>query len=167
MDKQKQCVSVRLSNSDIQKIKRVATRLRVSDSDIIRFAIKNVLSRLAPLADDQTTGQDLLPVFIEYWNEIARHFDFDTDRLDAIINADTDEASEVHRDDIELLAMHVTLPTYLKMRLEKLLGEPISDPEIAPRLRAYLYEKYGHGLVQEGSPPELGGTGTRAGERIN
>ncbi len=60
--------------------------------------------------------------------------------------------------------MHSTLPTYLKMRLEKLLGEPVSDQEVAPRLRAYLYEKYGHGLVQENCPPTSGST--RANDTI-
>lgn len=164
MERQKQCVSVRLSNSDIQKIKRIASRLKVSDSDIIRFAIKNILSRLGPLSDEHTRGHALLPIFIEYWNEIARHFDFDTDRLDAIINTEGDEAGAVQRDDIELLAMHNTLPTYLKMRLEKILGEPVSDQEVAPRLRSYLYEKYGHGLVQDHCPTESGST--RANETL-
>jgi hypothetical protein len=156
MEKQKQCVSVRLSNSDIQKIKRIAGRLKISDSDLIRFAIRGILSRLAPLSDERTSGSELLPVFIEYWNEIAGYFDFDTDRLEAILNTGSDDRTRVQREDIELLAMHNTLPTYMKMRLEKTLGEPVSDQTVAARLSSYLYEKYGHGLPHKSDQPESG-----------
>ena len=143
MENQKQCVSVRLSGSDIKKIKRIAARLNVSDSDIIRFGIKGMLSKLRPLSDDSSTGSQLLPVFLEHGNEVARHFDFDAERLDQIINAGADPEQHIEQIDIELLAMHSVFPNYLKMQLEKLMTRSIEDRDVIHRLREYLYSKYG------------------------
>lgn len=148
MEKQKQCVSVRLSNSDIKKIKRIADRLQVSDSDVMRFAIKGTLSKLSPLSDAKLSGAQLLPVFIEYWIEVARYFDFDTDRLDTVINTNTNNENLVERDDIELIAMHNVFPDYLKIRLENILGSEVSEKEVIPKLRDYMYSKYGKNIQQ-------------------
>ena len=144
MENQKQCVSVRLSTGDIRKIKRIAQRLNVSDSDVIRFGIKGMLSKLRPLSDSTSAGSQLLPVFLEHGNEVARYFDFDADRLDYIINQNADTEQAVGRIDIELLAMRNVFPNYLKMQLEKLLGETIEEKELISNLRQYLYGKYGH-----------------------
>lgn len=149
MENQKQCVSVRLSNSDIRKIKRIAERLNVSDSDIIRFGIKGMLSKLRPLSDDSSTGKQLLPVFLEHGNEVARHFDFDAERLEQILNEDAHMEHSIDRVDIELLAMHSVFPNYLKMRLETLLKTPIEERELLPRLREYMYGKYGQSRVSD------------------
>ncbi len=143
MENQKQCVSVRLSHSDIRKIKRIAQRLNVSDSDIIRFGIKAMLSKLRPLSDNNATGSQLLPVFLEHGNEVGQYFDFDAERLERIINMDVLPENSVDRIDVELLAMHSVFPNYLRTRLEKIMNEPLDEKELIPRLREYLYEKYG------------------------
>lgn len=149
MENQKQCVSVRLSSNDIRKIKRIAERLDVSDSDIIRFGIKGMLSKLRPLSDESSTGKQLLPVFLEHGNEVSRHFDFDAERLDQILNDESSVDNSIERVDIELLAMHSVFPNYLKMQLETLLNTAIEDREILPRLREYMYSKYGHNRETE------------------
>lgn len=155
MENQKQCVSVRLSSSDIRKIKRIAERLDVSDSDIIRFGIKGMLSKLRPLSDENLNGRQLLPVFLEHGNEVARHFDFDAERLEQIINSDGESADTVDRVDIELLAMHSVFPNYLKMQLETLLSKTIEDREILPHLREYMYGKYGNSRNAESAEAEV------------
>jgi hypothetical protein len=143
MDKQKQCVSVRLSSNDIKKIKGIAERLNVSDSDIIRFGIKGMLSKLRPLSDGNSTGSQLLPVFLEHGNEVTRYFDFDAERLNHIINRDAATDELIDRIDIELLAMQSVFPNYLKMQLEHLTSQSVDDQELIPCLREYLYSKYG------------------------
>jgi hypothetical protein len=143
MENQKQCVSVRLSAGDIRKIKRVSERLNVSDSDVIRYAIKTTLAKLRPLSDERAAGSQLLPVFLEHGNDVSRHFDFDTERLEQIINRNAVPGQTIDRTDIELLAMHSVFPNYLKMRLEKLLERPVDESELILQLREYLYDKYG------------------------
>ncbi len=155
MDNQKQCVSVRLSTSDIRKIKYIAGRLSVSDSDIIRFGIKGMLSKLRPLSYENSTGNQLLPVFLEHSNDLTRHFDFDAERLEQIINkgAGADQCIDIA--DIELLAMHTVFPNYMKTQLEKLLDRSIKEEELMPRLREYMYTKYGRQHSQQRSEAEL------------
>jgi 16S rRNA U516 pseudouridylate synthase RsuA-like enzyme len=62
VDQRKQAVSIRLGEGDVRNIKRMAQRLGVRDSDIIRFAVKSMLSRIAPLCDDAIRGRNLVPV---------------------------------------------------------------------------------------------------------
>ena len=42
----KQAVSIRMNATDVRKVKKLASRLGVRDSDVIRFAVKNMLARL-------------------------------------------------------------------------------------------------------------------------
>src|ERR1700734_876976 len=117
VDQKKQAVSIRLGESDIRNIKRMAKRLGVRDSDIIRFAIKSTLNRVAPLCDPGIRGRNLVPVLVESGDEVIRYFELDAFRLESIINEDVDKGRQVDRDDIALLAMSGLREEYLVMRL--------------------------------------------------
>jgi hypothetical protein len=143
MSSKKQCVSLRIENDDIRKIKRISERLNVCGSDLIRVAIKEILSKLHPLSDENSRGARLLPVFLEHESSITSHFNLDTERLDLIINMNADSAEAVDRSDIELIAMQSIFPNYLQTRLEALLARTITETELSMGLRDYLYGKYG------------------------
>ena len=81
------CISVRLRGTDIDKIKSIARRLDVSDSEIFRFGIRLAMSRLLPLLDEKACGFRVLPVFVENDAELVRHFDMDATHLERVINA--------------------------------------------------------------------------------
>src|ERR1700731_1742537 len=100
VDHRKQAVSIRLGGSDLRNIKRMAQRLGVRDSDIIRFAIKSMLNRNSPLCDEAIRGRNLVPVLVQSGDELIRYFEFDSFRLDRIINERVEEDARVHRDDI-------------------------------------------------------------------
>ncbi len=142
VDHRKQAVSIRLGDGDIRNIKRIAKRLRVRDSDIIRFAIKSMLSRISPLCDEAINGRNLVPVLVESGDELIRHFELDTYRLDTIINEHAEDVLRVERDDIALLAMSGLREQYRVMRLQEAHGAPGDDNGRARSLRAYLYDKY-------------------------
>ncbi len=137
----KQALSIRLGESDIRNIKRIAKRLGVRDSDIIRFAIKSTLGRIAPLCDPAIRGRNLVPVLVESGDELIRHFELDAFRLEAIINDQAEIKSQVDRDDIALLAMSGLREEYLHMRLDE-GGGSASAAASARSLRRYLYDKY-------------------------
>jgi (2Fe-2S) ferredoxin len=142
VDQRKQAVSIRLGESDIRNIKRFAERLGVRDSDIIRFAIKSTLSRIAPLCDSAIRGRNLVPVLVESGDELIRYFELDAFRLESIINEHVEEGRQVDRDDIALLAMSGLRDEYLVMRLKD-GSAATSDGVAAGRsLRRYLYDKY-------------------------
>jgi hypothetical protein len=142
VDQRKQAVSIRLGESDIRNIKRIAKRLGVRDSDIIRFAIKSTLGRVAPLCDPAIRGRNLVPVLVESGDELIRYFELDAFRLESIINEQVEEARQVDRDDIALLAMSGLREEYLVMRLKD--GEVAAGDVAIPArsLRRYLYDKY-------------------------
>lgn len=142
VDQRKQAVSIRLGESDIRNIKRIAKRLGVRDSDIIRFAIKSILRRIAPLCDPGIRGRNLVPVLVESGDELIRYFELDAFRLESIINEDVEERRQVERDDIALLAMSGLREEYLVMRLKDGNGAPVDATSQAHSLRQYLYDKY-------------------------
>lgn len=141
VDHRKQAVSIRLGEGDVRNIKRIARRLGVRDSDIIRFAIKSMLSRIAPLCDDAIRGRNLVPVLVESGDELIRYFELDAYRLDSIINEQAGVTTRVDRDDIALLAMSGLREQYLVMRMQDGSAVP-TEPVPARSLRNYLYDKY-------------------------
>jgi hypothetical protein len=166
VDQRKQAVSIRLGESDIRNIKRIAKRLGVRDSDIIRFAIKSTLSRIAPLCDPGIRGRNLVPVLVESGDELIRYFELDAFRLDSIINENVDEGRQVERDDIALLAMSGLREEYLVMRLTDGSGAPVDAAAEGRSLRRYLYDKYvyrsgDHHHAPAGEHGEANGTGRR------
>jgi hypothetical protein len=130
----KKAVSLRLSASDLTKIRRVARRLDVRDSDVIRFAIKNLLVRLSPLTDPSVSGSALVPLFLEAGSELTNGLELDAEQLDHIINEGALEGERVSMDDLHMIAM---------------IGAPAggdvpakgADRRASP-MRRYLYEKY-------------------------
>lgn len=162
VDQRKQAVSIRLGESDIRNIKRLAKRLGVRDSDIIRFAIKSTLNRVAPLCDQEIRGRNLVPVLVEAGDELIRYFELDAFRLESIINAHVEEGRQVERDDVALLAMGGLRDEYLVMRLKD--GNLVSSDATTPAhsLRGYLYDKYVY-RNSEQRPTGINGNGVNDG----
>lgn len=141
------CISVRLRGSDIDKIKSIARRLDVSDSEIFRFGIRLAMSRLLPLLDDKACGFRVLPVFVENDAELVRHFDMDAKHLERIINDQcADDSFRVDKADLNLLTLHGMPSDYLRLRLQELVGESLEEQVVWKALRSYLYRKYGRGI---------------------
>jgi hypothetical protein len=153
VDQRKQAVSIRLGESDIRNIKHVSRRLGVRDSDMIRFAIKSMLGRIAPLCDPGIKGRNLVPVLVESGDELIRYFELDAFRLDGIINGLVDAECQVDRDDIALLAMSGLREEYLVMRLKDGHGTPMDRASDERSLRQYLYDKYVYRNSEHHPPP--------------
>lgn len=148
----KQAVSMRLGANDIRRIKRLAKRLGVRDSDIIRYALKVMLAKLAPLCDPSVRGRALMPVFVDSGVEILQHFELDEDRLERIINDGVDQESRVEQTDLQLMAMIGMQRGYAKLTLQDLQesiktlppdqeGQGLDDT-LSMSFRRHLYVKY-------------------------
>ena len=141
----KQAVSIRMNAADVKKVKKLATRLGVRDSDVIRFAVKNMLARLGPLYDPEVHGRNLVPVFVESGAELLRFFDIDASKLEAIINNGVAVDRRVERDDIALIALTGTQEPYAALKLSELdrtERRRQTAAELSESLREYLYAKY-------------------------
>jgi hypothetical protein len=145
----KQAISLRVGAADLRNVKKLAQRLGVRDSDVIRFAVKTMLARVAPLCDHGVRGRALLPAFIEAGSDLCRHFDLDAARLEEIINDGVGKDQEVESDDLQLIAMAGIRQTYGKLTLSKVppgltterRALHAEDP-LSGQLRGYLYSKY-------------------------
>lgn len=154
-DQAKKIVSVRVSHSDLEKVRLIAQRLRVRESKVLRFAIRCMLNQLGPLHDPDARGADLIPIFADAGDELARYFQFDQARLEAIINADLDDpAKRVDSDDIALISVNDLPASYRQMKLRELSRQSVSPDTLAESLRDYLYAKYvdDNAAVREPTP---------------
>ena len=166
----KQAISLRLNSGDIRRIKRLASRLGVRDSDVVRFAIKMMLSRMLPLTEPTVRGRRLVPVMADWGPEAVRHFELDAIRLDEIINGDADPVDRVDAEDIGLMLMVGTQDSYARLSL-RALNPPAGAPTPGERrddspagiLRRHLYRKYG----LAGSDGEGGSGSTRAPANVS
>jgi hypothetical protein len=145
----KQAVSIRMSAADVRNVKHLAQRIGARDSDVIRFAVKSLLSRLGPLYDPQVRGRGLVPVFVESGADLLRFFELDASRLEAIINAGAEAGNQVERDDLALLALAGAPGPYAALMLRGLNPPQASNgstgsAEEPDSLRRYLYKKYVH-----------------------
>jgi hypothetical protein len=141
----KQAVSIRMNVGDVRKVKKLANRLGVRDSDVIRFAVKSMLARLGPLYDPEVRGRNLVPVFVESGVELLRFFELDAPRLEALINEGVEPTKRVDRDDVALIALTSGQTPYAALKLSELnRGEPEQSDagQLAVSLRQYLYDKY-------------------------
>ncbi len=164
VETRKQAVSIRMNLADVRKVKKLAQRLGARDSDVIRFAVKNMLSRLAPLHDASVNGRNLVPVFVEFGVDMVRFFDLDAARLDSIINTGADAARRVDHDDIVLMALMGAQMPYAALLLKELDRSDATNgtedgAELATSLRQYLYEKY---VYRTGSGAVNGDSGRAA-----
>jgi len=134
-----------MNGADVRKVKKLATRLGVRDSDVIRFAVKNMLAQLGPLYDPEVHGRNLVPVFVESGAELLRFFDIDASKLESIINNGVEVDRRVDRDDIALLALTGSQEPYAALKLSELNRTERrrqSPVELSESLRQYLYAKY-------------------------
>jgi hypothetical protein len=141
-----------MNAGDVRKVKQLAGRLGVRDSDVIRFAVKGMLARLGPLNDVEMRGRNLVPVFVESGGELQRFFELDAARLESIINDGVEPARRVDRDDVALLALTGVPQPYAALKLSELKRQDGGKPEtgeLSSSLRQYLYEKYVYRMNSE------------------
>lgn len=138
--KRKKAVSIRLASGDVRQIKAIAARLGARDSDIVRFALRMLLSRIAPLGDPEVHGRRMIPMLTEVGDELIRHFELDAARLRVLLNEGAAPNQRIDDADIALLAMSASGANYVSLQLEETLGgnTPIEG------MRSYLINKYVH-----------------------
>lgn len=148
MENKKQVVSIRLSNYDLVKVKEIARQVRARESEIYRFAIKSMLTRLAPLHDGSLCGKELLPMVIEICSELTNSFDIDLKILDEMINKGVEHPHQrVEKDDLQLLMMLGMPEQYIYLKLKNLVKHPLEPIGMSSAVRQYLFEKYGNTRV--------------------
>ncbi|HVN44325.1 MAG TPA: hypothetical protein VMT66_03660 [Steroidobacteraceae bacterium] len=152
----KRAISIRLSVADVRRIKKLAQRLNVRDSDVIRFAIKAMLSRLMPFYEPEARGRNLVPVLVEAGVEFLRFFDLDTARLDAIINGEVEADKRVSREDLALITLAGIQEPYAALKLNELNdgdSRSLHSSDVATSIRQYLYQKYVYRSNSESDMP--------------
>jgi hypothetical protein len=157
----KRIVSIRLAASDLEKVKALAGRLRVRESEVLRYAVKSMLARLSALHDRGLAGSDLVPVFIAHGREILSHFELDAEDLDAVINSGVvAPAAEVPWEDLELLALLSAPEDHVVTKFRRITGLVPGPGGLCANVEAHLRARY---TLSDAAPAEPGRSATAAG----
>jgi transposase-like protein len=138
----KQIVSMRLNSNDRNAIQAIASRLFVREAELYRFAVNNLLNRMHYLQSLECTGSDLLPLFIEFREELNQNLGLKKQQLYKVINNGNAHPDKfVSMADIELLL----LPLHqVRQRLSQTEAALIfKQNDINVWLECYFVEKYG------------------------
>lgn len=135
-------VSLRLTEAEHAKIREISARLGAAESAVIRYAIRSMINRLAPLHEADASGFSLIPVFVEYGAELSSYFDLDASRLERIINSEEKETQQVEKEDLVLLAMSGLAEPKVHAKLRELQETTLEHGDLPASLRNYFYDKY-------------------------
>ena len=141
IDDKKHIVSIRLNNADRIGVRSTAARLFVRESELYRFAVCHLLHRLHQLHDDTCIGCDLIPLFLEFRDELNTHLKLKKHQHFKIFNGkNTLQDKFVAMSDIELLL----LPRHAVRQRLQLIPEAIGAkcPDTESWLKQYLFSKY-------------------------
>lgn len=135
-------VAVRLDPADRRRLKSIAKRLVVSESDFLRYAIKVALQDFAPLTDQSKEGTELLEAFIEHADEKSRWLQLDRAKLDSVLHDELeDESLRVEAEDLEVLLRGHGGKAFHDWQLAISKGEK-KLPYSASNPATYLKDKY-------------------------
>lgn len=161
IENKKQMVSLRIGAHELSKVRGIARRLKVRESDVFRFAVKVTLTRLGMLHDESVVGRELLPVFMEFGSELASYFELDAEMMEYLINVGSTDDQKVDRRDVELFTLSGAQDQYVYMRLRELVARHDEASGLPGLLREYMYDKYLRGASDDQSKePVLSETGT-------
>lgn len=138
----KKNISVRLGIADLRRVKEIALRLGVKESEIFRYAVKALSTRLLPLLNRQLSGVPMLVALLESGEEMLTYFEFDAQHLERLINGGSGEQVHVAHEDIEMLAIGIINADYLASRISEKLAAHVEPAMAFEALRAYLFQKY-------------------------
>lgn len=141
LDDKKNIVSIRLNNSDRDTMRVTAARLLIRESELYRFAVHHLLGRLQRLYDSSCTGSDLLPLFLEFRDELTLELGLKKHQLFEILNGRTaDPEKFVAMSDVELLL----LPQHgVRQRLHQISeAAEYRHSDTTAWLHRYFYAKY-------------------------
>jgi hypothetical protein len=138
----KQIVSMRLNNNDRNAIQTMASRLFVRESELYRLAVNNLLNRMHQLHDLDCTGSDLLPLFIEFREELNLNLGLKKQQLFKIVNNGNAHPDKfVSMSDTELLLLPQHLVRQRLLQIEAALA--VRQQDVSAWLESYFVEKYG------------------------
>jgi putative heme degradation protein len=144
MSERKRNTSVRLNAGDVRRLRCIAGRLQVNESELLRFCVKQTLNKLSPLDEPDYKGADLMPALLEVGEALTRYFEFDSRQLQRIVNGEeTESARSVCDADVDLFVLSVWNENSVLHRIKDLADDMHLEVNIASSfLRSYLFDKY-------------------------
>lgn len=143
MQTKRKNISVRMSAWEQKRVREIAERLGVKESDMIRYSINNTLGKLMPFHDRSYKGASLMPAVLDSAEDLLRYFHLDAEQLNRIINDGVDDPQKrVAEEDLEMIVLGHFNEHYIQQKLMELCDVPVEVNGVQRALREYLIRKY-------------------------
>ena len=137
-----------METADIRRTKLIAERLLASESDVLRFALRQLLKDFSALCNS-ASGAQLLPLFVEHGTDLVEHFNFDRPQLERIFNQNVRGTDKALNDETISLISSLSQIGALSVRNAN-REESINDV-----LETLRHKAYAHGLITDQELKEL------------
>lgn len=139
-DNAKRSVSIRINTSDYGRIKTIAKRLKVRESTVFRYLLRNGLKSVAPLYQGKLRFREFIEMFFQQPEIFIEHFNLDKKRIGGLVNGITEHL--IDDDDLEMLCLINQPHRYLAERLSTQLHREVAPEHSIADLKSYLIDKY-------------------------
>ncbi|MGD9601214.1 MAG: hypothetical protein AB7O21_15800 [Gammaproteobacteria bacterium] len=144
----KRIVSLRMNTSDYGRVKAIARRFRVRDSEVLRMLLKVGLDELDSLYQQDVETPALAGQMAAHGATLVEHLALSARRLDEALNAGRVPAARIAPEDLELVVLAAGSPAVLAGRLQALTGTSVTAGDALVALQDYFLRKYAPGSAE-------------------
>lgn len=142
-DDARRSVSVRINTSDYGRLKAIAGRLGVRESDVFRHLVRTGIGRLMRVLFGNEPRSGRYRLLVSLVAELGEDFALSAAECAALLESSSAAPLALDEDDIQLIAMSASHPQQACSLLASRLNEPIESAALTLRLGRYLEEKHG------------------------
>ena len=141
-DDARRSISVRINTSDYGRLKAIARRLSVRESDVFRHLVRLGVGRLMRALESNAPSRERYRLLISMAGELGEDFGLTVPDCAALLSTRASPRLTLDAADVELIALVATHPLHACAVLASLVHEPVDEASLVARLGVYLDEKH-------------------------
>lgn len=141
-DDARRSVSVRINTSDYGRLKAIASRLGVRESDVFRHLVRIGIARLMRVLYDSEPKSARYRLLVSLAGELGEDFGLSVQECMALLRHPAVPGLTLDDNDLHLVALSASHPQQACALLTAKLGEDVKPAGLVSRLGRFLEEKY-------------------------
>jgi len=141
-DDARRSISVRINTSDYGRLKAIARRLSVRESDVFRHLVRLGITRLMRALDSEAPSRERYRLLVSLAGELGEDFGLTVPDCAALLSTRASPRLALDAADVDLIALVATHPLHACAVLSSLVDEPVDESTLVARLGLYLDQKH-------------------------
>ena len=141
-DDARRSISVRINTSDYGRLKAIARRLSVRESDVFRHLVRLGVGRLMRALDSNAPSRERYRLLVSLAGELGEDFGLTVADCAALLSTRASPRLSLDAADVELIGMVAAHPQHACTVLASLTREPVDEANLVAKLGRYLDHKH-------------------------